>query len=100
MITREATTDGYTFRVAGQFVTPDFLPQARPAFKLTRGGITVFFDAELEDRNPGYTTYKCKADGAYYDWTPTFGWYVPGAFIEGAPYPGKFNHQPNGELNV
>lgn len=97
MITREATMGGYIFRVAGQFVMPDFLPQARPAFKLTKGGITVFLDAELEDRNPGYVTYKCRADGGYYDWSPTFGWYVPGAFIEGAPYPEKFNTHPSEE---
>jgi hypothetical protein len=97
MLTRETTTGGIILRVAGQFVQPDFLPQARPAFKLAKGGITVFLDAGMDSMHAGYVTYKSETDATYYDWAFTFGWYVPGAFLEAAPYPEKFNIHPSEE---
>jgi len=88
VITRTAEDGKYVFRMAGPlFSPPDFLPNAKPAFKATTvNGITVFMEAELDIAEATYKVYKCEVDGTYYNAKFVFGWFVPGAFIEGAPY--------------
>jgi hypothetical protein len=90
MIIRETHIDGLVYRISGQLAPPDFLPQAKPAFKLTNGSTTVFVEATLEAEKTTYATYRCEADAVYMNWTHAFGWYVPGAFVEAASYPTKF----------
>jgi len=88
VITRTAEDGKYVFRMAGPLFSlqTSCRTQSPHLRRPTVNGITVFMEAELDIAEATYKVYKCEVDGTYYNAKFVFGWFVPGAFIEGAPY--------------